>query len=277
MSKVYHSLPFDEEKLDDDSTTFTPTTRTLSIDSDEERAGFVPRARRQLAKNWMWLGHAILLTTSVTLFTLSFCARNAKPNDAEYTKAYSSYSPAAVAVRYETTRFTNLTPVVEGPFVGFGPEVDLAWDYIANDIGDTMISEEELDRLGLPRNSLKITHPRTGEVGYRAALEVFHQLHCLNLVRQAVYKDYYKMHGGDVGGAESKEDLMGHVDHCIETLRTNLMCQSDIGIFTFKLFPEYGFADDDYWPDFNTLHTCRNFEAVRAWAVEHTVAWDHNV
>ncbi|ERS97142.1 hypothetical protein HMPREF1624_06472 [Sporothrix schenckii ATCC 58251] len=277
MSKVYHSLPLDEEKLDDDSTTFASTTRTLSIDSDSERAGFVPRVRHRLAQHWMWLGHAVLLTTSVTLFTLSFCARNAKPNDATYTSAYSSYSPAAVAVRYETTRFTNLTPVVEGPFVGFGPEVDLAWDYIANDIGDTMISEEELDKLGLPRNSLKITHPRTGEVGYRAALEVFHQLHCLNLVRQAVYKDYYKHHGGDVGGADSKEDLMGHVDHCIETLRTNLMCQSDIGIFTFKLFPEYGFADDDYWPDFNTLHTCRNFEAVRSWAVEHTVAWDHNV
>lgn len=74
-----------------------------------------------------------------------------------------------------------------------------------------MISEKELDDLGLPRNSLKITHPKTGEVGYRAALEVFHQLHCLNLVRQAVYKDYYKKHGGDVGEAESKEDLMGHV------------------------------------------------------------------
>lgn len=74
-----------------------------------------------------------------------------------------------------------------------------------------MISEEELDRLGLPRNSLKITHPRTGEVGYRAALEVFHQLHCLNLVRQAVYKDYYMLHGGDVGEADGKEDLMGHV------------------------------------------------------------------
>lgn len=78
-------------------------------------------------------------------------------------------------------------------------------------VGDTMISEAELDKLGLPRNSLKITHPRTGEVGYRAAIEVFHQLHCLNLVRQAVYRDYYKQHGGDVGGAESKEDLMGHV------------------------------------------------------------------
>lgn len=74
-----------------------------------------------------------------------------------------------------------------------------------------MISKEELDRLGLPQDSLKIKHPRTGVEGYRAAVEVFHQLHCLNLVRQAVYKDYYQYHGGDVGEAESKEDLAGHV------------------------------------------------------------------
>ncbi len=57
----------------------------------------------------------------------------------------------------------------------------------------------------------------------------------------------------------------------------NLMCQSDIGIFTFRLYPEYGYDMDDYWPDFSTLHTCRNFEDIRAWAVDHTVAWDHNV
>ncbi len=74
-----------------------------------------------------------------------------------------------------------------------------------------MISEEELDKLGLPKNSLKIKHPRTGADGYRAAVEVFHQLHCLNLIRQAVYKDYYRYHGGDVGEAEGKEDLQGHV------------------------------------------------------------------
>ena len=55
------------------------------------------------------------------------------------------------------------------------------------------------------------------------------------------------------------------------------MCQSDIGVFTFRLYPEYGYADDDYWPDFSTLHTCRNFEDIRTWAIEKTVAWDHDV
>jgi Mycotoxin biosynthesis protein UstYa len=78
-------------------------------------------------------------------------------------------------------------------------------------VGDQMISKEELDRLGLPKDSLKIKHPKTGAEGYRAAIEVFHQLHCLNLIRQAVYRDYYKDLTGDVGEAESEADLTGHV------------------------------------------------------------------
>ena len=82
---------------------------------------------------------------------------------------------------------------------------------ISDTVGDQMISQEEVDRLGLPKDSLKIKHPKTGKEGYRAAVEVFHQLHCLNLIRQAVYKDYYKDLTGDVGEADGKEDLDGHV------------------------------------------------------------------
>lgn len=43
----------------------------------------------------------------------------------------------APIVKYETTRF-NLTPMVDGPFVGYGPEVDKAWDGIANDSKSTL-------------------------------------------------------------------------------------------------------------------------------------------
>lgn len=72
-----------------------------------------------------------------------------------------------------------------------------------------MISQQELDRLGLPHNSLKVTDPKTGKEGYRAAVEVFHQLHCLNLLRQAIYKDYYKDIYSDI--QEEEEGLKGHV------------------------------------------------------------------
>jgi len=54
----------------------------------------------------------------------------------------------------------------------------------------------------------------------------------------------------------------------------NLMCQSDIGVFTFKVYPELG--DDDPWPDFSTVHTCRNFEDIRSWARNRAVTWDDN-
>lgn len=72
-----------------------------------------------------------------------------------------------------------------------------------------MISEEELIRLGLPKNSLKVKDPATGKEGYRAAVEVFHQLHCLNLLRQAIYKDYYKNIYSDI--QEEEHGLKGHV------------------------------------------------------------------
>ena len=80
-------------------------------------------------------------------------------------------------------------------------------------VGDIMITEEERKQLGLSIDSLPIQNPRTGEWGYRAGVEVFHQLHCLNLLRQALYSDYYAKPevGGDVGDAASHEDLFGHV------------------------------------------------------------------
>jgi hypothetical protein len=60
-----------------------------------------------------------------------------------------------------------------------------------------MISEEELEILGMPKTSLKVTHPQTGVEGYRVGMEVFHQLHCINLLRRVTYKDYYEPLGGE--------------------------------------------------------------------------------
>ena len=76
-----------------------------------------------------------------------------------------------------------------------------------------MITEQERMQLGLSPDSLPIQDPRTGEWGYRAGVEVFHQLHCLNLLRQALYSDYYGRSDltGDVSQADGKADLFGHV------------------------------------------------------------------
>lgn len=44
----------------------------------------------------------------------------------------ASSAPLFPAVKYELKKY-DLAPVTKSPYVGFGPEVDEAWDYIAND------------------------------------------------------------------------------------------------------------------------------------------------
>ncbi|KAM0541233.1 hypothetical protein ACHAPJ_013321 [Fusarium lateritium] len=181
--------------------------------------------------------------------------------------AWVCHAPAESVADFQTVRY-NITPALDlTEFVGYGPEVDQAWNHITYDVGDQMISRVELDRLGLDATSLTVKDPKTGHVGYRVGIQVFHQLHCLNLLRQETYKEYYSRMGGDID--VEPEDLRGHLNHCIEILRTALMCQSDTGVFTFKYYEGF----DGHWPDFSTLHTCRNFNAIREWAFQHAVAF----
>ncbi|KUI64610.1 hypothetical protein VM1G_01049 [Cytospora mali] len=277
MAKHYRAVPLDEEQIrsSSESTLYEKGNLSIRVEDDKLENDMRTKVLDFAFNHYAWIGHAVLLSMSITLFVLSICNRTARPSDLQVTQQFSSYSPVAPTVEYETVRF-NLTPMVDGPFVGYGPDVDQAWDSIANDMGDQMISQDELDRLGLPRNSLKVTDPATGKEGYRAAVEVFHQLHCLNLLRQYVYKDYYVNIYSDID-RDDEEGVKAHIDHCLEAIRINLMCTADIGIFTFREYPEYGYEKGDYWPDFSTLHTCRNFDAIHQWAIDNTVSWTHDV
>ncbi|KAJ3959882.1 hypothetical protein N0V92_003481 [Colletotrichum tropicale] len=281
--KIYREVPHEEEEVESLAGSLN-TENTENTDRPASTSRWrrmrvgdeMPckeKARLLLARYWPWAVHGLLLTTSITFFALAFCLRfGNKIDDQYFVKKYSSYSPAAEVVKYHSERW-KLLPIMDfSPFVGAGWEVDRAWDHITNNVGDQMISHAELVKLGLDPKSIKITNPITGEEGYRAGLEVFHQLHCLNLLRQSSYPEYYNRTevGGDV--PTDAEDLRGHIDHCIEAIRMKLMCESDIGVFTFKMYPEL--PVEGHWPDFSTLHTCRNFDDIRNWAMIHSVTFE---
>ena len=71
-----------------------------------------------------------------------------------------------------------------------------------------MVTPAELEKLDMPDWSLKVTHPVTGEEGYRVGMEVFHHLHCINLLRRVTYKEYYEPLGGEFG--HGREALQAH-------------------------------------------------------------------
>ncbi|KAH7324305.1 hypothetical protein B0I35DRAFT_159170 [Stachybotrys elegans] len=255
MEKTYQLVP-DEEKQPLWKGLRQSPIKTVRLDPE--------------SRLWRILGLVVpvlLFVTSLILFAASYWLRYGHPSDLYFTRLYSPYSPAEEIVEYTTVRY-NVTPELKKTeYVGYGPEVDKAWDHITYDVGDQMITPKALHRLGLDPNSLRIKDPRTGEEGYRVGIQVFHQLHCLNLLRQDSYREYYSHQGGDI--EVEPEDLRGHLDHCLEILRISLMCQSDIGVYAFKYYEGY----DGHWPDFSTLHTCRNFDAIRDWAFENAVVF----
>lgn len=83
MSKVYHSVPSDEERssVDAEKSMLTFRRERGSV------AGLLEKARA----HWAWIGHAVLLSTSLTLFTLSLCRRGPQLTDRTVTENYSSY------------------------------------------------------------------------------------------------------------------------------------------------------------------------------------------
>ena len=177
------------------------------------------------------------------------------------------FCSAFPAIHYQTLKLDPGSNISASPYVGPTLAADLHWGRV--NFGDQMISPRELDLLHKPRdNSLKVTDPKTGEVGYRVGLEVFHQLHCLNMVRKATYPDYEDAYtGGDFGVPRAQ--LRGHLDHCIEILRMTLECHADVGLITFSEVEGKGWQ-----PDFAQWRVCRDYEKVRDWAVERVVATD---
>ncbi|KAF5325795.1 hypothetical protein D9611_000059 [Ephemerocybe angulata] len=177
------------------------------------------------------------------------------PENPIFPQAY--YSPAEDVIEYETRVFHE----------GFGkgrtiyqmapsPEVDAAWDDLYN-FGVSRIPRSSADRL------VNATRPIPGdEDHYVVSLDVFHQLHCLNMLRKALHPEYYPDMRHD---PNNLDDL--HWGHCLESLRQSLMCSADISPLVWQ------------WVDRvkevrlmgNIVHTCRNYDKIKDWALQRRV------
>lgn len=179
------------------------------------------------------------------------------------------------------------------------PEVDAAWealgvnceqDYILSHPRprktiltkadrSLVIPESQAKQAGFRQDQVKI-NPKHGG-GFPANVEGLHHLHCLNLVRQALWYnfDYYRALGQ---GAFKNEEMivrlhvcecarssgtwiLADVDtaHCVDILRQQLMCKPDLG-FLGQVW--YNTSSPSPFVDFNTQHRCRNYQSLRQWA-----------
>lgn len=167
-----------------------------------------------------------------------------------------------------------------------GPEVDAAWKSLGADFSAVRIPVSEAAASNIRADQVKIKDKYGG--GFPANVEGLHHLHCLNLLRKSLpwNIEYYK---AMKMGPFANEDhiLKAHVSksshyrlnlrvkltvtptaHCLDIIRQQLMCNIDIGVLG-QVWYQPPDSEIEPFVDFNTVHTCRNFDAVRDWAEQH--------
>lgn len=147
------------------------------------------------------------------------------------------------------------------------------------------ISREELVRIGGSVDDVRLPDDLGG--GYMASDMYTHELHCLNFLRKATYPEYYnqshgftdlphvvRLHLGMTKFLPRFGGLLLNIvtsaystpppDHCIELLRQFVVCQGDVGLYTFQWLEHYPTP----YPKFSTWHQCRNTDSIEAWITQ---------
>ncbi|KAJ6629331.1 hypothetical protein B0H10DRAFT_1939740 [Mycena sp. CBHHK59/15] len=140
------------------------------------------------------------------------------------------------------------------------PVLDEAW----NDLYNFGISQIPKIQAALLPNK---THPIPGDEGnYIVELDVFHNLHCLNMIRKALNFEYYTEMDPRV--VETND----HLNHCVDWLRQSLMCAGDTSVVVWQ----WDEAQKKTTFQGDVAHTCRNFEKLREWGKSHMIRTTYN-
>lgn len=112
--------------------------------------------------------------------------------------------------------------------------------------------------IALPNTTILPDFPglnKSWEGDHRAAMSVFHQLHCLYLTRDGFF--------ASIDGTLSERPLLNtkHLVHCWEYLRQAIMCSADTTL-------EWIGPDETGTTGWGYEHSCKDFGAIHAWAEE---------
>jgi len=256
---------------------YRPLKANLQIDSFEEERKEVRRSGCIMSVK-SWIVHTGFCLFSGMLFLLSIL--NTRHSGLIFQHSLDSaslpqdWSPELAALPMKNIRF-NGSFEFPSEFRGATTEVDEAWNrftknkYIDGTAIVLAVSEEDIRNSNKVHNSdwynsTVVLQETEDDVKYMATLEVFHQLHCLNMLRKATFGDHYE---DDFSWKFGNGTLRKHLDHCLEIIRQVVMCRSDPGLIMFHWVKDVPTP----YPDFNTWHQCRDIEADFQWAEEH--AW----
>ncbi|KAF9219543.1 hypothetical protein BS17DRAFT_716965 [Gyrodon lividus] len=185
-------------------------------------------------------------------------------------------APANYVVEWVSKRFNDIfdVSIYNGPP---SPVVDAAWEALYTR-GIMQLPKSEADQL--PNKTAPIPGD---EDNYIFTFDVFHQLHCLNNLRQALHPEYYDDAYYASKGLHNPRKVhhieglkaFDHMGHCIDSLRESLICSAD----TTPIVWAWDEQRKRTLPRLDVVHVCRDYGEVQEWADAHLIRsfFDPNV
>ncbi|RFU74822.1 hypothetical protein TARUN_7446 [Trichoderma arundinaceum] len=173
------------------------------------------------------------------------------------------------SVLYDGTFLANSTSIYRLPP---SPEVDAAWEGLGTTSKPLLLSKSQASHAGISPDHLKTP---SGE--FPVLFEFNHHLHCLNMIRKAVYFNYHYYSGPNSPGRHlgaDEQTITKHVAHCIDMLRQVIQCKPDLGVFGQYWVTDKSQGVDGSFVDFNTDHKCIDWEPVQKWVQAHQTLED---
>ncbi|KZL82654.1 tat pathway signal sequence protein [Colletotrichum incanum] len=231
---------------------YAPLDRECNDDEDVDTFSIHRKGHFQTVKRLFqvfFIVQVILLPAGAALWYM----RRQEPMN-KYLKEVSSYSPLLNRINVPLTLRFDEPQTIDG---GDGdmtwgaqpnPEIDKMWEELTT---ESVIPVTESEIVAMQKDpSVAVMLPEQYHLGnektYLAHALVFHQLHCLNYIRKALYKNYYYPNGTDEVPMHEH-----HIAHCIAMVLDHITCAGDPGVYYVPL------------PDANTWGKCWDFNGFR--------------
>lgn len=190
----------------------------------------------------------VVLVVNVFFFSAQYL-RHSLPSPTSTCYQHFPNNLSGAVAEYQSTP-ALFTKFQNSPYTGSpSKETDKAW----HDLMESMVirvTDKELSRT----NQTSLPLPNGG---YMAWLGVYHELHCIKMLREFKYSSHY--HAEMDRGSDEFAHLSVHADHCIEMLRASALCHGDGSLTTFK------WSKNSLKPMLDLTrpsHTCVNWEVM---------------
>lgn len=248
----------DLEKLEQQAPFLPPDADDIDLTSDST----FETGPNRTWPTWPTIISGFLFVASLVIILVSALI---PPTDSQCVRAMHAWSPMLEALEYHQSDDAYQS---RGLYMGQPTDVlEDAWEVFWKG-GSLGIPEDKLPLFNKSSNERDWHHlPDDVGGGIQAFFEGFHDLHCLNLVRQYTYRNDWNYTNHFF--TSERIPVLFHAEHCLEMLRAKLMCDADTTPYLIVNDPERGEV-----VDVRTRRTCHNIPAIRQWTKEHIVVLD---